>query len=260
MTNDNKNTNAPINDREIDLLVDGELNDERRRELLAELDVKPGGWRRCALAFLENQCWRQTCGSINEDTKRQPTSPPPSPEQKTSPKSQKSSDRQRRRPGAIARAAGALMAMGACFFFGIGLASMVWNADQEGHLGGSNGGTQNAAMFGATPTNAQDGQLVHDKEVVLPGQYKTVTITDKRPDGTQRSIQLPAVEQTNIDKARLREIPSAIPPELVQAFQKAGHDVHQTRRLVPFRMNDGRRLVVPVDQLDVNYVSTPYYQ
>ena len=253
MNNENKNTNKTNEDRDIDLLVDGELSDERRRKLLADLDVKPGGWRRCALAFLEDQCWRQTVGSATEDTKRQPTAPLSSPEHKTV-------ERQRRRPGAVARATGVLMAMAASFFFALGLGSMIWNADQSGHLGGPSGGSQQAAMFGATPTNPQDGQLVHDKEIVLPGQYQTVTITDKRPDGTKRSIQLPAVVQSNIDEALLRELPSAIPPELVQAFQKAGHDVHQTRRLVPFRMNDGRRLVVPVDQLDVHYVSTPYYQ
>ncbi len=273
MNHDNKNTNTPIDDQAIDLLVDGELGEEQRRELLAELDVKPGGWRRCALAFLEDQCWRHTCGSINEDMKRQPTTPPPSPEltspeltspqQKTPSTPRKSGDQRRRRPSAVARATGALLAMGACIFFGMGLASLIRDVDQKGRPGVSPGGSQQAAMFAATPTNPQDGQLIHDNKnnkVFLPGKYQTVTITAKRPDGTTRSIQLPAVVQNNIDVTRLREIPSAIPPELVRAFAKAGHDVHQSRRLVPFLMKDGRRLVVPVDQLDVHYVSTPYYQ
>lgn len=259
MSHEDKNMNATIDDQEIDLLVDGELGEERRRELLVELDTKPGGWRRCALAFLENQSWRQTCTAINEDTKRQPTKPSPSSEQIT-PSARKSTEQPRRRPGVVARATGVLMAMAASFFFALGLGSMIWDADQNGHQGGMSGGSKQAAMFGATPTNPQDGMLVHDKDVVLPGKYQTVTITDKRPDGTTRSIQLPAVSQNSIDETRLRETPSAIPPELVRSFQKAGHDVRQTRRLVPFRMKDGRRLVVPVDQLDVHYVDTPYYQ
>src|SRR5262245_1884809 len=45
-------------DRVLDRLVDGELSPGQRRELMAALDDEPGGWRRCALAFLEAQSWR----------------------------------------------------------------------------------------------------------------------------------------------------------------------------------------------------------
>ena len=41
-----------------DRLVDGELSAIERRELLASLDDRPDGWRRCALAFLEAQSIR----------------------------------------------------------------------------------------------------------------------------------------------------------------------------------------------------------
>src|SRR5262245_31691950 len=44
----------------IDLLVDGELGEEERRELLRRLDEVPGGWRRCAFSFLEAQVWRES--------------------------------------------------------------------------------------------------------------------------------------------------------------------------------------------------------
>ncbi len=46
-------------DRLIDRLVDGELPDGERRELLLRLGTEPDGWRRCALAFLEAQTWRE---------------------------------------------------------------------------------------------------------------------------------------------------------------------------------------------------------
>ena len=41
----------------LDRLVDGELDGARRRELLEALDRQSGGWRQCALAFLEAQSW-----------------------------------------------------------------------------------------------------------------------------------------------------------------------------------------------------------
>src|SRR5262245_40091078 len=44
--------------RVLDRLVDGELSQAQRRELIASLDDEPGGWRRCALAFLEAQNFR----------------------------------------------------------------------------------------------------------------------------------------------------------------------------------------------------------
>src|ERR1017187_5596583 len=45
-------------ERQFDLLVDGELSETDRRDLLLELEHEPDGWRRCALAFLEAQCWK----------------------------------------------------------------------------------------------------------------------------------------------------------------------------------------------------------
>jgi hypothetical protein len=48
-----------LDDRLIDRLADGALSDVERCAVLARLDLEPDGWRRCALAFLEAQCWRE---------------------------------------------------------------------------------------------------------------------------------------------------------------------------------------------------------
>ena len=42
----------------IDRLVADDLDADARRALLLQLDAHPDGWRRCALAFLEDQAWR----------------------------------------------------------------------------------------------------------------------------------------------------------------------------------------------------------
>lgn len=49
----------PPDDAVWDRLVDGELPDDERRALIASLDDRPDGWRRCALAFLESQALRE---------------------------------------------------------------------------------------------------------------------------------------------------------------------------------------------------------
>src|SRR5947208_659233 len=43
----------------LDRLVDGEVAEPERRALLSRLEQAPAGWRRCALAFLEAQAWRE---------------------------------------------------------------------------------------------------------------------------------------------------------------------------------------------------------
>lgn len=52
--------------RLIDRLVDGALTASDRQALLTRLDAEPGGdgWRRCALAFLEAQAWREALGPV----------------------------------------------------------------------------------------------------------------------------------------------------------------------------------------------------
>ena len=47
---------------QIDLLVDGELSEDERRELLLRLEREPDAWRTCALALLEAETLRESLG------------------------------------------------------------------------------------------------------------------------------------------------------------------------------------------------------
>jgi hypothetical protein len=58
----------------LDQLVDGELPEVERRKLLLRLDTEPDGWRRCALAFLEAQSWREALGPLTTRTRPKATS------------------------------------------------------------------------------------------------------------------------------------------------------------------------------------------
>jgi hypothetical protein len=58
--------------RLIDMLVDGELSDPRRADLLHRLEKSSGGWRQLSLAFLEAQCWRQALKSDASIALKQP--------------------------------------------------------------------------------------------------------------------------------------------------------------------------------------------
>ena len=47
----------------LDRLVDGELDVAARAAALRALEAEPGGWRRCAMAFLEAQAWRDAAAA-----------------------------------------------------------------------------------------------------------------------------------------------------------------------------------------------------
>lgn len=53
-----------VDDRLLDRLVDGELSREEYQQALKTLSDQPGGWRQCALAFLESQAWRKSLGVL----------------------------------------------------------------------------------------------------------------------------------------------------------------------------------------------------
>ncbi|MCA9266123.1 MAG: hypothetical protein KDA60_19825 [Planctomycetales bacterium] len=53
------NLDDDIGQAKLGRLVDGELDSKQRRDLLDRIRQHPEGWKKCALAFLEDQAWRQ---------------------------------------------------------------------------------------------------------------------------------------------------------------------------------------------------------
>jgi hypothetical protein len=66
--NDLEQSREPVDPALLDRLVDGELPEAQRRNLLSSLDGRPEGWRQCALAFLEAQSWSAALGQAAGDS------------------------------------------------------------------------------------------------------------------------------------------------------------------------------------------------
>jgi hypothetical protein len=79
-------------------------------------------------------------------------------------------------------------------------------------------------------------------------------------DGQSEQVQIPVAVGPEIDASWLLDQPSALPPSVLQALERAGHRVHQDRRYVPIDLDDGRRVVLPVDQVEVQYVGHRGFQ
>jgi hypothetical protein len=101
-------------------------------------------------------------------------------------------------------------------------------------------------------TTPSPSELERPSPVVVPGRWPNVTIVaENGPRGKPELISLPPVERDRFDETWLKNLPPALPPEVLQAFRRTGRDVRLQRELVPVEMQDGRKLVVPVDRVEV---------
>jgi hypothetical protein len=106
------------------------------------------------------------------------------------------------------------------------------------------------------PGVAGPGMLAGQERRAVVAELVTVAAKSGGSGGPQ-SFQLPAIAADRLDEAWLRSIPTPVSPDVLQALEQSGHTVQQRRELLPVEMMDGRRLVVPVDQVDIHFVGRP---
>jgi len=258
------NPKAVIDPVLLDRLVDNELAEDQRRALLLDLQRSEGGWRRCALAFLEAQAWddalKTDVDAIFDDAESEDAPSATLPVERVAvPDS--STRREPRRRGLLSRLsrpAQMLSAMAASFLVAIAISSQ-WNSrypnmslppDGVQPLVASN--DPGATMAGTTSTTAMPTAMPR----VLPqDEWKLVTLHGPvGPGGQESTIQLPAVQRAALDENWAQSLPSSLPADVRQSLQRTGHRVHEFRTFLPVQTNDGRQVVVPVDQVDVHYV------
>ncbi len=238
--------NTPTSDdQRFDLLADGELSECKRRELLAGLDDEPGGWRSCALAFLESQSWKQEFGAVAKEP------------------AQETAARRPMRRRRLSGPAGTLLAMAASFLVALLLASEfqgTWRA-------GSPAGRRPIDAFVRTPGPAdpdskeaprQGPQEIPPQQPATPSD-KVWWVEFPGPEGGGETIRVPAVELPQIDRGWAESLPAPMSPEVLEQFRQAGMQIEQRRGLLPLRMRDGRWLVVPRNEVDIRYVGNPMY-
>ena len=239
--------------RLLDLLVDGELSEPQRREILAWCQSEPDGWRRCALAFLDAQSWSSVLGKIADE--------------RGVAGKQTSADLLRAAPAAGAIVVQPTRAAQPHTWFGSALA-LAASALVAFMLGlWARGGLPGRAMIAsgehqalsavAERGGAGSGALSADRPE--QGPRGKVRLVVGGPAGAADEIQLPVIEGQSLGDDWLHGQP-AMPLDVQQALERLGHRVRQQRQLVPFSLKDGRRVMVPVDQVDVQPVTVRAYQ
>ena len=220
-----------ISDEVLDRLVDGELPDAERRALLLSIDQRPDEWRRCALAFLEAQTWKEVLG-----------------------------DAVKQRPGETATiiqpnkkafAWRTYLAVAASFLVAFGLAT--WLNGRPG--GGGQRPNENSNLAAAVPpSNDNSTVLTAAPDDAATNNPSAIRLTLAGQGDERQSIDLPVVNDARQLDLLFADNPNILPSYVRERIERTGHQIEQRRELMPIQLNDGRQIVVPVDQVEVHYV------
>ena len=246
----------PLDDDLIDRIVDGNLGPAELRATIALLDREPDGWKRCALAFLEAQCWRESFQSLELPAAcrvevAQSTVPPHAP-------------RARRITPTFRRVA---MAAGiAAVSFATG---WLVQADRPSAI----------VMDGAAPTPpmiarqpdaprpsheipegiedpSSEGEFASQPREVWtrPGRGEaTVSVARIRVASLRGSTEVPILSGPNFDERWLRNQPPCLTEHQKAVLERQGYQVNQHRRIISATLPDGRRVTVPIEQVKLSY-------
>ena len=92
-----------------------------------------------------------------------------------------------------------------------------------------------------------------------PYQYVTLPVPEAAA-GDSALLELPVSSRSKLDKGWLSSVPFAVPESVVQSLQQRGHEVRRQRHVIPYITEDGRPVVFPVDEVQLQYVGNRDYQ
>ena len=237
----NAQDNAQLDeDSRFDRLVDGALSVVEYKSLLASLEDEPGGWRRCAMAFLEAQAWGKEFAAIR---RREEDGASPVPAQE--------SVELRSAKKASFISAGPLLAAAACAIlaFGLGLA------------------TQNR-FFPAEPLAARLAGQASLGTVIAPPIPALEVDAANDPEITAMKLVIGGAENEEIvvpviaghpGAETLVETEPAIPDSVLRSLRMRGHDIQRHQQFIPVATGDGRHVIFPVEQYTITPVSSRSY-
>jgi hypothetical protein len=191
--------NTPDDAIAIDRLIDGELDENERRELLRRLDTTPDGWRRCALAFLEAQEFAQAARAWTSDHAAVHSEPTPV---VAHPK---------HRRARLLRIATAAMLAGLAF----------------------------ASGFAAGERQVQPRVVQSEPSNLAPPGPFPETITPS-----------PVIASP---------VPRAFPNYVQSTLARQGYRVEPARKLISLNLDSGRRVTIPVEGVEIQYVGRQTY-
>jgi hypothetical protein len=225
--------NKPIDALRMDQLVDGELSDAEVRDLLAALSDEPDGWKRCALAFVEDQMLRGDLALLAQE-QRQFLPAAARPLRRAAPR--------------WTEVAAWALAMAACFAVAF-LTGRHWNQPPRDERGAAPSMAASHPQRGASLAGAGQAPT---RSVTWPADDSPLgRVTLVVNDQDQQPYQLPFYPLNSTTSQWLVSDQSSIPADVLEAFESAGSTVHRDQYWAPLELEDGRRLVIPIEQVEI---------
>jgi hypothetical protein len=247
-----------LTDAQLDRLVDGELTDHEYRQVLASLGDEPGGWRRCALAFIEAQALGRELGELAELA---------GPRENTRPAPAGSSPENPRWPLWLAMAGSFLLAFTLGILLSGGWPGVAPRVDRPARIAGTASEENRAGDFAAAaPAEPEPSPAINQRgpafdEDERPHMPEGVMTFVFEGDGNEmRRVELPYYRYDDRQAAQIALEGPQLPPELVRALRRMGHDLRQRRQLLPVDLEDGSRVVFPMDEVEIVPVGGRGYQ
>lgn len=245
-------THPEQENRRYDQLVDGELSPDEFRALVSSLDDEPGGWRACALAFLEAQALSEELTALRDekatatvDAKK--TATPPA---------------QRTSVWMLS------LAMAASFLLAVGLgfaAGSYWIIGPVEERGAA------VAIEDKQPAPAFDSDIESESRpddaslaVETPSPQdaddqpmgNVTLLVDGQGDDPQR-VEVPIYYLEQVGSEFLASDHTALSPEIADWLRRSGHQVQRVQSYFPMQLDDGQQVVVPVEEIQITPASLP---
>lgn len=261
----------------LDRLIDGELSPEARRDLLLRLEHETGGWRRCALAFLEAQSWGQDFRSLLN-------APAGSPSDAAVPAGSGNAASQSivAAPASLTSTlttprkwldrTGMLLAIAASFVvaFGLGVASkrLPDAGGDAGMIAGRGAGASTTAIASAesvSPAGATSpAKTSVPATTAAPSELATtigaaLDAADSRPEQVTEESPIWLPSGLADEASLLGDEPApAVPAYVRRALERSGHAIEQQQELWPVQLENGSHALLPVERVKVRYVGNDF--
>jgi hypothetical protein len=85
-------------------------------------------------------------------------------------------------------------------------------------------------------------------------------VLDGGPHQQKDVVEVPLVDAAKLNEALFGQMQQQLPLDIVKLLEQAGHQIVRERRLVPVDLRDGRRVVVPMDQVEIRPVGNRGFQ
>lgn len=241
------NSQISITDEQLDRLVDGELSLDDQHKLLLALEEESGGYRRCALAFVEAQTFQQLMQEAIAPIVEKPSA-------LQLPEISKPNN----------TFAWRALAVAACLMITFTIGAL-WQSSRQNDLQKSSPDNhlivQESKPLTSDKPHLVDNSSRQDLQPVLRAfdLANFVIVAVRGENGQEKRIALPLVDDKRLDQQLRPHLKSVVSDAIRRNYRLEGYDIKSRFRYAPYQLADGQTYVMPVEETQVVPIAMTIY-